>query len=227
MLFLYIAPDISERLRMCIEMYPTPQLTAHTAHMRNPFHKSMFKFSLGRNCHDNTSQRIDRHQETSNHYLQVCIFQQVFGQLSEERIHNAHLAVQTDDDIRCTIFLCRVQDTRRNIQVETRYSFQTYIGSSGNLCRTFQITLAAHFLSDRIITVIHHTQSDQIIRLFLVTHHHCQTHQALQRFRIRYRNKEQLLFLSLFIIHGGIIHSYTLGCMLGNERTDYTSHQNQ
>ena len=95
---------------MGIEVHPASQLAAHAAHVRNPFDKAMFKLRLGRYRHDDATQCIDRNQETGNHYLQIRIFQQILGQISIERIDNAHLIVQTDDNVRSLIFLGSMQD---------------------------------------------------------------------------------------------------------------------
>ena len=83
---------------MSKEMQTASQLTAHAAQVRNPFHKAVLKFRFRRYRHNDTPQRIDRHQEAGNHHLLISILQQIFRQVTEERIHDIGLVVQTNDN---------------------------------------------------------------------------------------------------------------------------------
>ena len=139
---------------MSIEVYPTSQLAAHTTHVSYPFHKSVFELSFRRYSHNNTPQRIDRNQEACYHHLQISIFQQIFCQITKERIDDTHFTMQTNDDIRRFVFLRSMQDTGSNIQVETRYGFQPYAGRSRYLCCTFQTAFATHFLFYRTVIIV-------------------------------------------------------------------------
>jgi hypothetical protein len=72
-LLLDISLDIPQSLGMSKEMQTASQLTAHAAQVRNPFHKAMLKFRFRGYRHNDTPQRIDRHQEAGNHHLLISI----------------------------------------------------------------------------------------------------------------------------------------------------------
>ena len=208
-------------------MQAASQLTAHAAQVRNPFHKAMLKFRFRRHRHNDASQRIDRHQEAGNHHLLISIFQQIFRQITKERIHDIGLVMQTNDNRSRFSFLGCMQNTRSNVQVEARHCFQKDIGRCSNLSRPFQASLSPHLQPDRIIVIINHIQCHQIVRPLFITHHQRQLHQFIQCVRIGNRNQNTLFFLFLFFFHFRIIHRNSFGRMFRNKRADHTRHQNQ
>ena len=86
------------------------QDTSHTAEVFHPFRESRFIFSLWRNGNIDSTQGINRHQEFGNHHFTMRTFQQTFGQMSEERVDNIGLPVQTDHNIRSFIFFDRMDN---------------------------------------------------------------------------------------------------------------------
>ena len=208
-------------------MQAASQLTAHAAQVRNPFHKAMLKFRFRGYRHNDASQCIDRHQETGNHHLLISIFQQIFRQITEERIHDIGLVMQTNDNRSRFSFLGCMQNTRSNVQVEARHCFQKDIGRCSNLSRPFQASLSPHLQPDRIIVIINHIQCHQIVRPLFITYHQRQLHQFIQCVRIGYRNQDTFLLLFFFFIQLCIIHRNSFGRMFRNKRADHTRHQNQ
>ena len=147
------------------EMYATAKNTSHPAEMLYPFGEACFKFGFRRNSDDNTAERIDRHQEFGYHHFAVSTFQQTFGKVSEKRIDNIGLAVQTDHYIRSFIFLDGMYNSRSNVQIITAHHRHRDIGGSGNHRRFFQIPLALQFFILRAVIVINHIQGNHAILL--------------------------------------------------------------
>ena len=147
------------------EVHTAAENASHPAEMLYPFGKTGFKFGFGRNGDDDAAERIDRHQEFGYHHFAVSTFQQTFGKVSEKRIDNIGLAVQTDHYIRSLIFLNRMYNPRSNVQIVAAYHRHRYIGGSGNHCGFFEIPLALQFLILRAVIVINHIQGNHAILL--------------------------------------------------------------
>ena len=76
--------------------------------------------------HDDAPQGIDGYQEAGHHHLAMKSFEQALGQHTEEGIHDVHLPVETDDDVRSSMFFGRVDDARGNVQVVAADALQLH-----------------------------------------------------------------------------------------------------
>ena len=99
------------------EVDAASQVGPHAAEVLHPLLEAGLVLGLGRHGHDDAPQGVDGYQETGHHHLAMKALQQVLGQHTEEGVHDVHLPMETDDDVRDAVLLGRVDDARGDVQV--------------------------------------------------------------------------------------------------------------
>ena len=145
--------------------------------------------------------------------------------MSEERVDNIGLPVQTDHNIRSFIFFDRMDNPRSNIQIITAHHRDRHIGGSSNHSSLLQIPFALLLFLLRTVIVINHIQCHQCILLLGILYHQSQINQIFNRLRISDRNQDLfLIYLFSFFFRLHIfIQSETAGRTFGHQRTDDAS----
>ena len=126
--------------------------------------------------------------------------------MSEERVDNIGLPVQTDHNICSFIFFDRMDNPRSNIQIITAHHRDRHIGGSSNHGSLLQIPFTLLLFLLRTVIIINHIQCNQCILLLGILYHQSQINQIFNRLRISDRNQD-LLLIYLFTVKLGWLPS--------------------